>query len=225
MEFYKFSTEDHVAAIMANEISNRLSKGKKVLWLIAGGSVIKVADLASKKLHGAKLENLTVTLTDERYVPVGDSDSNWQQLMDSGFKLQGANELQVLNNDGIELITKEFDSNLRRLLTQADYKIALFGMGADGHIAALFPNSAELNENNKYAVKLDNSPKPPKERITMTFAAIKHLDEAILFTKGPDKLPVLEKLRQNLNINEQPAQFLKKLSKLTIFNDQIGDKL
>jgi 6-phosphogluconolactonase len=98
-------------------------------------------------------------------------------------------------------------------------------MGEDGHIAALFPGSAQLKEHNKYAVNLNNSPKPPKERITMTFEAIKNLSEAIIFTKGSNKLPAIDKLKQNLNINEQPAQFLKNLSKLTLFNDQIGDWL
>jgi 6-phosphogluconolactonase len=225
MRVYKYSRDDQVAEILAKEISFHLNKGEKVLWLIAGGSVVNVAATVSEKLKSATLENLTVTLTDERYVPLGDSDSNWRQLVDAGFKLQDANLVQVLNNEALDQTTKEFDSNLRRAFAQADYKIALFGMGEDGHIAALFPGSAQLNENNKYAVNLNNSPKPPKERITMTFEAIKNLSEAIIFTKGSNKLPAIEKLKQNLNINEQPAQFLKNLSKLTLFNDQIGESL
>jgi 6-phosphogluconolactonase len=225
MQFYKITDTDTVANYIAKNISAQLKRNNKVLWLIAGGSVTKIAASICNKLPGSNLNNLSVTLTDERFVALNDPESNWQQLDNSGFKLKRAELYPVLNSTNIEQSTKNYDELLKRLLKSAEYKIALFGMGADGHIAALFPDFAQLHETEKYALSFSNSPKPPAQRITMTFAAIEELDEAVLFAAGDEKRPAIEKLNQDISIDEQPAQFLKKLPKLTIFNDRIGDTL
>jgi 6-phosphogluconolactonase len=225
MQFYKCGDSDAVAKYIANSISYQLKNNKKVLWLIAGGSVTKIAALARVRLADSMLGNLAITLTDERFVPQNDSESNWRQLEYSGFKPSGAKLYPVLNGFDLEKTTKDYDDTLRQLINEADFKIALFGMGADGHFAALFPRYAQLHDSEKYALGFTNSPKPPKQRMTMTFAAIQKLDEAVLFAVGDEKKPAIEKLNQHVSIDEQPAQFLKKLPKVTIFNDQIGDTL
>jgi 6-phosphogluconolactonase len=228
MTFYKTSSLAPAADYLANNISVHLRKGERVLWLVSGGSAIKVAVAASTKLNNTNpnLEKLAISLTDERYVPAGHHDSNWQQLLDAGFSADGATLYPLLNQASDQINTANYyDKLLRDKIHEADYRIGLFGMGPDGHIAALFPHFPELNEDQDYAVSLNNSPKPPPNRMTMTIPAIKKLDEAVLFTQGEEKRPQLEKLGQRISINEQPAQALKLASKLTIFNDQIGEEV
>jgi 6-phosphogluconolactonase len=225
MQFYKCDDSDTVAKYIAKSISSQLINNKKVLWLIAGGSVTRIAALVCANLADRKLGNLSITLTDERFVPQNDPESNWRQLENSGFKLSSAKLYPVLNGFDLEKSTKDYDDTLRQLINEADFKIALFGMGADGHFAALFPGFAQLHESEKYALSFSNSPKPPKQRMTMTFTAIQKLDGAVLFAVGDEKKPAIEKLNRQVSIDEQPAQFLKKLPKVTIFNDQIGDTL
>jgi 6-phosphogluconolactonase len=225
MQFYKSTDTDVMSIYIAKIISAQLSNNKKVLWLIAGGSVTKIAASVCGKLQDRNLANLSVTLTDERFVPQNDPDSNWRQLEKSGFMLNGAKLYPVLNGSDIEESTKNYDDSLKQLLGNTTYKIALFGMGADGHIAALFPGFAQLHETKKYALSFNNSPKPPAQRMTMTPTAIEKLDEAVLFAVGDEKKSAIDKLTQNVSPDEQPAQILKKLPKVTIFNDQIGDTL
>jgi 6-phosphogluconolactonase len=158
-------------------------------------------------------------------LPMGDKDSSWQQLIDAGFSLPGAQLFPVLGNKNIEETTDNYNDLLEKIIESADYKIGLFGMGPDGHTAALFPNFPELNEDKHLVTHLDNSPKPPARRMTMTVAAIKKLDEAVLFAMGQEKRLFLSKLQNDAPYQEQPLQALKLTSKLTIFNDQIGEKL
>jgi 6-phosphogluconolactonase len=48
----------------------------------------------------------------------------------------------------------------------------LLGIGPDGHIASLFPNSAVMAENKRWVVPITKSPKPPPQRISLTVQCI-----------------------------------------------------
>jgi 6-phosphogluconolactonase len=224
MNFAKISNSEPVINYLDKTLQEQLKLNEKVTWLVTGGSAITVAAEVSNKLRGKNLDNLYVTLTDERFVDQDDANSNWIQLKEAGFELQSAHLYPVLNGQDISHTSSHFSEILHELLDSPGYKIGLFGMGPDGHIAALFPNHPIVNEGQDYTSWLEDSPKPPPKRITMTTAAIKKLDEAILFVLGEEKKPLLEKLRDSVQFIEQPAQILKSLPKLTIFNDQIGEE-
>jgi 6-phosphogluconolactonase len=224
MQFYKISSDEPAVSFLVHTLKTHLKKGEKVLWLVTGGSGITLAAKVAKQLAGADTSSLYVTLTDERFVPRNHPDSNWKQLTDAGFLLPGAQLFPVLNNEDMTATTKKFAENIQMLLNKTDYKIGLFGMGPDGHVAALFPSLPQINDTKSYALSLSDSPKPPPLRITIAPPAIKRLNEAVIFAKGDEKRPQLEKLNNDIDCSKQPAQILKVLAKLTIFNDQIGEK-
>jgi 6-phosphogluconolactonase/glucosamine-6-phosphate isomerase/deaminase len=226
MTFYKTTSTEPAIEYAATSITRHLSSGQRVLWLLTGGSGIKTEVEISHLLSGHDLSNLSVGLTDERF-PLGHSDfinhkdANWKQIMDAGFSLEEAKLVPVLKGKGIEATTEEFNKSLSELMLGSDYKIGLFGMGADGHTAGILPGSPAAIEKNGLACHYETA---DFIRITMTFEAIKMLDEAVLCAFGEAKKPALENLRdKNLPLNDQPAQILKSIEKLTIFNDQIGD--
>jgi 6-phosphogluconolactonase len=225
VKFYKLSSSGPVVEYLVTTIQNHLKKDQKVLWMVTGGSAIKVAAKASHKLGNSNLRNLYVTLTDERYVPASHEDANWKQLQDAGFNLPEAQLRPVLSNQSIEQTTQHYANILQEVLSEADYKIGLFGMGPDGHIAALFPHFPQVDEEELYATALTNSPKPPPKRLMMTPRSIKELDEAVIFACGAEKKEALDNLGKKLKPSEQPAQILKTLPRLTIYNDQIGEKI
>lgn len=213
----KTTTDPKVAArFLADRILKELELGKKVLWFATGGSSVPVAAEATKIISKYPHKNLTVTLTDERYGPVGHPDSNLKQLTDKGFTLPEANFISVLAEEDIIMTTKNFNVALGRELDKAGYKIGLFGIGLDGHTAGILPNTEALNSPAfAFSYKTETF-----ERITITPKAILKLDEAVVFMQGEQKWPVLETLEEkNININEQPAQVLRQVPLLTIFTD------
>ena len=52
------------------------------------------------------------------------------------------------------------------------FEVLMLGMGPDGHVASLFPGSPQLDVDDQVAVGVTDSPKPPPERVSLTFAAL-----------------------------------------------------
>jgi 6-phosphogluconolactonase/glucosamine-6-phosphate isomerase/deaminase len=219
--FYKISSQAPVIQFIADKINSKLADDQKVLWLLSGGSSIdievKVADLLEKN----KLSNLIVTLADERYGPVGHKDSNWQQLIEAGFSLPEAQLKPILHGPGMEETAAAYEKELLHDLENADYSLALAGIGADGHIFGIKAGSPAVETNNLIAAYEWGDYK----RITSTYNLIKKINEIVSYVAGEEKHAVLNNLEHDLSVNEQPAQLLKTLDSVTIFNDFKGDKL
>lgn len=59
--------------------------------------------------------------------------------------------------------------------------ITFFGMGPDGHTASLFPGHEALESNEIGFIKIDNAPKFPPERISLSPKSLQHLTHTCLF--------------------------------------------
>ncbi len=217
--FRKVASPEPVIAYLTQTIKEQLAAGKRVLWLVPGGSSIAAAAEVSKRLSGMPLENLTVTLTDERYGEVGHPDSNWKQLADAGFSLPGATLRPVLTGKDLPATIAEWAVALGQALQAADYALGFFGIGPDGHIAGVLPDSPAVTEV-ALAAGYDGG---AFQRITATPPAIVQLDEAVAFATGEAKWPVFDQLDTDLPLDQQPAQILRQTPKATLFNDHKGE--
>ena len=219
MVFRKVTSAESVIDYLTGVLSAKMAAGQPVLWLVPGGSAIAVAVAVAKNLQGVDLSSLTVTLTDERYGSVGHTDSNWSQLEQAGFNLPGARLVPVLHGHSVEETTSEFAQHLQEYCRGAAYCLGLFGMGADGHTAGILPDSPAVTTTEWAA----HYQAPDYLRVTMTPPAIAALDEAVVYAMGEAKAEPLQRLQADIPLDEQPAQALKQVHELTIFNDQIGD--
>ncbi len=219
ISFRKISTIEPVVAHLTIAISRHLAAGKKVLWLVTGGSAMKIATDVADKIKSTKLKNLTVTLIDERYGPVGHADSNWFQLKQTGFKLPGANLIPVLNGSSMEATVKRFDKILAREIKNADYKLGFMGIGPDSHIAGIKPRSPAINAKTM-AVGYDWD---DYKRITMTFPAIELMDSVVTYLAGEAKQEAIEALKKDAPLEQVPSQILKSVKEVVIFNDKVGE--
>ena len=219
IKFYKTSSPEQVATLLAGRILDQLGKGRSVLWLISGGSAIQIAVLAAKLLKQSDLANLSISLVDERYGQTGHKDSNWQQLLRAGFRLEGASLNPILTGQTIEETTASYNIFLKNSIT--DYKVGLLGMGGDGHTAGILPNSPVFNSDD-YAASYSG---PDYQRITISPKYLVLLDEAVLFAQGNSKAKALADLQTNLGVNDQPAQILKQIPRVAIYNDLMGERI
>ena len=65
--------------------------------------------------------------------------------------------------------------------------IHLLGVGPEGHINSLFPDTPAVREKTRMVVDVEDSPKPPPLRITLTLPAIQRSREVWLLVSGAEK--------------------------------------
>lgn len=68
-----------------------------------------------------------------------------------------------------------------------EFEILMLGMGPDGHVASLFPGHPALDVTDTVAVGVTGSPKPPPERVTLTFAALNRSSSVWFLVSGEGK--------------------------------------
>lgn len=204
---------------LADRLTHELAGGKRVLWLVPGGSNIALSTEVSRRLPPALTANLTIMLTDERYGAVGHKDSNTVQLELAGFDPQLATMHAVLQpglslDDTVTRYARDYAEAVRT----HDTIIGQFGMGPDGHLAGMLPHSAAV----RAADLAYGYDAPGFTRITLTPPAIQHVLVAYLFAFGTEKIEALNNLHdKNLSLDEQPTQLLKQIPESYVYNDQI----
>jgi 6-phosphogluconolactonase/glucosamine-6-phosphate isomerase/deaminase len=201
---------------LASVIKDHLVRGERVLWLLSGGSGIKVVLKTARLLSGVDLSNLSATLSDERYGLVDHQNENWKQLLDGGFQLPGSTLYRPLINKDRSTTADEFGAWIKRQVAVSDYKIGLFGIGSDGHTAGIKPHSVAVNATEWASHYIGDD----FERVTVTPFAVSQLDEAVIQASGIDKTSTLKQLlHDTIEIIDQPAQILKSIPKCTLYTD------
>jgi 6-phosphogluconolactonase len=65
--------------------------------------------------------------------------------------------------------------------------LALLGVGADGHVASLFPGHRLLRAWDRDVATLDDAPKPPARRMTLTLKSLTAARRILVFATGSAK--------------------------------------
>ncbi len=73
--------------------------------------------------------------------------------------------------------------------------LVLLGMGPDGHVCSLFPGHPALREASRWVIAIEDSPKPPPARITLTLPALALAETLVVAAFGSGKA---EAVRQAL---------------------------
>ncbi len=221
MRYIQTHDQSGCPKVLAERIASELSQGKKVLWLLSGGSNIAISVpamvLIRKTVSTSALSHLAVILTDERYGPIGHKDSNWFQLLQAGFDFTDIEAVPTLVGSTLKQTVRVFGKEIERLSDWADIVIGQFGIGADGHTAGVLPHTIGVTSADT-TVDYESG---PFTRITMTLQAIRKIDAAYIFAFGESKKKALEELKNSeLPLDNQPAQILKQISEAFLYTDQ-----
>lgn len=218
LQFVYQPDANQAAESLAERLARELAAGKRVLWLVCGGSNISLSVRVVKALPTEHLTQLHCLLTDERFGMPGHADSNWQQLLEAGFMVPGVDFQPTLTAELTLTDTcTQYGATVQAAMDAADVIIAQFGIGGDGHIAGILPRTPAVSD--EQAVVGYNA--GVFQRITLTPKLLRNIDAAYAFVYGDTKRDALQLLHdKQLSLEEQPSQILKQLPEAYIYTDQ-----
>ena len=172
---------------------------------LAGGNTPAVvyAELAKSDLPWEKVQ---LTFGDERCVPPDHADSNFRMAKESLFDqvtIPAGNVFRIRGEIDFTQAALDYEEKLAAVAArfgEARYAhdLILLGMGPDGHTASLFPGSPALEEKVRNVIPA-TGPKPPPQRITMTFPLINAARRICFLINDPSKQPIIDEIRSGLS--------------------------
>lgn len=136
---------------------------------------------------------------DERCVPPTHPESNFGRAAATLLAPGLVPEANIHRMAG-ELPPAEGAEHYRREIAKfgRDFDLILLGMGADGHIASLFPGSPLLGEQEQTVAAVEQPVgSPPLPRLTMTLPLINRAATVIIMVSGQKKARIIEEIAQN----------------------------
>jgi 6-phosphogluconolactonase len=204
------------AAIVAKLVAVQ-SEGRVPSIVLTGGSI---ADAIYQQIAALEADEPSVDWMrvnfwwgDERYVPADSSDRNDRSagldLLDKVVvdparvhAMPAADEI----HPDLEAAAASYDELVRTRET-GDFDLVLLGMGPDGHVASLFPGFPQLDVADRIAVAVTDSPKPPPERISLTFPALNQAGEVWFLVAGSGKAEAVARaLAVDGSVHHTPAR-------------------
>lgn len=220
MRFVSGVPEDIEQAI-ATRIDTGLAQGRHVLWLTSGGSNVGLQVEIMRRLHTTipdRLERLSILPLDERYGPPGHADSNVQQLRAAGFEPGAARWLDILAADlPLPATVERYTEAARSAFAEADLIVGQFGMGTDGHVAGILPDSPACTDDAATVIGYDWS---DYTRLTLSIDMLKKVQVAYVAAFGESKRPAIERLGHNDEPAEKlPAKILYDIAEAYVYTD------
>ncbi|MCU0491260.1 MAG: 6-phosphogluconolactonase [Chloroflexaceae bacterium] len=140
---------------------------------------------------------------DERYVPHNHPDSNYLLAKEALL-----NHVQVPSSHIYPMPThaadparaaQQYETAVHAVLALRGgmFDLVLLGMGPDGHTASLFPHHPALHPPvDSLVLAVDNAPKPPPQRLTLTATALNRARLVLVLATGADKNATLRAVVQ-----------------------------
>ncbi|AZG44308.1 6-phosphogluconolactonase [Gordonia insulae] len=134
---------------------------------------------------------------DDRFVPDDDPERNYGQARDAlldHVPVDPARVHPMAPSDGafgddIDAAAADYAGVLSRVGAGQvpHFDLHLLGMGGEGHINSLFPHTTATAESMKTVVAVEDSPKPPPRRITLTLPVVNRSKAVWFLVAGADK--------------------------------------
>ncbi|MDN4174805.1 6-phosphogluconolactonase [Nocardioides sp. SOB77] len=173
-----------LATAVAGELLTRLADaqaaGRVPQIALTGGTIAEVVHREIARLApGSEVDwtRVVVWWGDERYVEPGSPDRNAGQAREAFLSVVGVpdeNVHEVPTTADCASVEEAAAAYAETLRTHgaSELEVVMLGLGPDAHVASLFPGHPALDVRGTTTVAVHDSPKPPPERVSLTFEAL-----------------------------------------------------
>ena len=208
-----------VATAVAGELLSRLAdaqaSGHEPQIALTGGSIAEAVHRELARLSpGSEVDwsRVGVWWGDERFVEPGSEDRNARGAREAFLDAVGATTVHEMPSTDdapdVQAGAAAYAERVREHGGQGGggFEVVMLGVGPDGHVASLFPGYPQLDDDG-IAVAVTDSPKPPPQRISLTFAALNRTRSVWLLVSGDGKAEaVAAALAADGQVHDTPAR-------------------
>jgi 6-phosphogluconolactonase len=194
---------------------------------LSGGAtaLIFLPALRAANVNWAKI---SVFWVDERAVETEDPESNFglaqrMLLTPLGGRAPRAFRMPVDSADrSLSEAARLYETRLAQELAGRPLDLVLLGVGEDGHVASLFPGHPALLQEHARVVAVEDAPKHPKRRLSLSLRFLLQSREIWIVAVGARKLPVLQAALLRTK-RDTPLDLLlqHQAKRVTVFTDQV----
>lgn len=173
------------------------ARNEATIVLTGGGTGIGLLKRVGERSGDIDWSKVHIYWGDERFVAADHDERNDKQAREA---LLDHVEIPETNVHAMAATDGEFGDDLDAAAagyeqvvignfeaTGPRFDVHLLGMGPEGHVNSLFPDTAAVKETDRFVVGVTDSPKPPPRRITLTLPAIARSREVWLVVSGEGK--------------------------------------
>jgi 6-phosphogluconolactonase len=221
---------------LASDVAERLvvvlqdaqAAGRTPQVCLTGGSIADKIHAAIAAVAGSSRvdwRNVAFWWGDERFVAPDSPDRNAVQARAALFDhldLDPALVHEVPSTADAASVEESAASYARLLRAEGgdEFDVVMLGMGPDGHVASLFPGFPQLDVTDAVAVGVTGSPKPPPERVSLTFDALNRTRATWLVVSGDEKATAVARVVSGADLHETPAAGVHGREETVWFLDQ-----
>jgi 6-phosphogluconolactonase len=174
-------------------------RGRASIVLTGGGTGIGLLKHLAERAETIDWARVHLYWGDDRFVPEDDDERNYKQAREAlldHIDIPAANVHPMSASgaafgDDLDAAARDYEQVLKANAEPGEpapfFDVHLLGMGPEGHINSLFPDTAAVREEDRLVLGVPDSPKPPPQRITLTLPAIQRSREVWLVVSGAGK--------------------------------------
>ena len=178
-----------------------------------------------------------IFFADERAVPLNHEDSNYKLLKDellekipSSLGTPNVFPIDESQLNDVQELADEYEKKLVSTFAAKDsvkvpvFDLILLGCGPDGHTCSLFPGHELLRETDGWVLCIEDSPKPPPKRITLSLPVVLAGARIAFVATGEGKKEIMHKIFDTEDGRSLPCGLVNAgaSDRVTWFSDEKG---
>ncbi|KLO22364.1 6-phosphogluconolactonase [Marinitoga sp. 1155] len=192
-------------------------------FVLSGGNTPKILYqiLASQYSESINWNKVYIFFGDERYIDIDSEYSNYKMAYNnilSMINIPAENIYRIKTEiTPIERCADEYENSIKIFFRDkskdVSFDLVLLGLGADGHIASIFPD-IKISDDKYIDYVFPEKANPNIPRITFTYKSINNSKNVLFLLSGDRKIKVLKEVFKG---KEYPAKYIKPKENLLYF--------
>lgn len=217
LELKVLAGPDELAGAVADRFLHRVgaaqARGEEPHVALTGGTIaieVHRAIATRAASHAIDWQAISFWWGDERFVAADSEDRNARAARSDLLDRVGAARVLEVPSTAdaadVDAAAAAY-SDLVRAEGAVEFDLVMLGLGPDGHVASLFPGFPQLDDQEHVAVPVTGSPKPPPERVSLTFPALNRTRATWFLVSGAAKAEAVRRaLADEGDLHDTPAR-------------------